>query len=164
MSELKSRVALVSGGSRGIGRAIALGLAKAGAAVAVNYRERAEEAASVVEDIHRSGGRAVAVGADVSIASDVQRMISRAEEHLGPIDILVNNAGIAVMRGLEDITEEDFDHAVAVNLKSAFLCTQAVLPGMRARTLGPDRQYLLDWSPRRRRLGQRRLRRRQGRT
>jgi NAD(P)-dependent dehydrogenase (short-subunit alcohol dehydrogenase family) len=68
------------------------------------------------------------------------------------------------MRGLEDITEEDFDHAVAVNLKSAFLCTQAVLPGMRARTLGPDRQYLLDWSPRRRRLGQRRLRRRQGRT
>jgi 3-oxoacyl-[acyl-carrier protein] reductase len=136
MSELKSRVALVSGGSRGIGRAIALGLAKAGAAVAVNYRERAEEAASVVEDIHRSGGRAVAVGADVSIASDVQRMISRAEEHLGPIDILVNNAGIAVMRGLEDITEEDFDHAVAVNLKSAFLCTQAVLPGMRARRWG----------------------------
>jgi 3-oxoacyl-[acyl-carrier protein] reductase len=136
MSELKSRVALVSGGSRGIGRAIALGLAKAGAAVAVNYRERAEEAASVVEDIHRSGGRAVAVGADVSIASDVQHMISRAEEHLGPIDILVNNAGIAVMRGLEDITEEDFDHAVAVNLKSAFLCTQAVLPGMRARRWG----------------------------
>jgi 3-oxoacyl-[acyl-carrier protein] reductase len=136
MSELKSRVALVSGGSRGIGRAIALGLAKAGAAVAVNYRERAEEAASVVEDIHRSGGRALAVGADVSIASDVQRMISRAEEHLGPIDILVNNAGIAVMRGLEDITEEDFDHAVAVNLKSAFLCTQAVLPGMRARRWG----------------------------
>lgn len=136
MSELKSRVALVSGGSRGIGRAIALGLAKAGAAVAVNYRERAEEAASVVEDIHRSGGRAVAAGADVSIASEVQRMISRAEEHLGPIDILVNNAGIAVMRGLEDITEEDFDHAVAVNLKSAFLCTQAVLPGMRARRWG----------------------------
>lgn len=136
MSELKNRVALVTGGSRGIGKAIALALAKAGAGIAVNYRERAEEAASVVEDINQMGGCAVAIAADVSIAGAVQSMISRIEERLGPIDILINNAGIAVIRGLDDITEEDFDRTVAVNLKSAFLCTQAVLPGMRARRWG----------------------------
>jgi 3-oxoacyl-[acyl-carrier protein] reductase len=136
MSELKNRVALVTGGSRGIGEAVALALAEAGAAVAVNYRERGREAASVVEAIHQSGGRAAAIAADVSIAGAVQILVREAEERLGPIDILVNNAGMAAMRGLDDITEEDFDRAVAVNLKSAFLCTQAVLPGMRARRWG----------------------------
>jgi 3-oxoacyl-[acyl-carrier protein] reductase len=136
MSELNSRIALVTGASRGIGKAIALALANAGAGVAVNYRERAEEAASVVEVIHRSGGRAVAIAADVSIASAVQSMISSVEAQLGPIDILVNNAGMSAPRGLDDITEEDFDRTIAVNLKSAFLCTQAVLRGMRARRWG----------------------------
>ena len=136
MPELKNRVALVTGGSRGIGRAIAFTLANAGAGVAVNYRERAEEAASVVEAIHQSGGKAVAVRADVSVASSVQSMVSTIEEQLGPIDILVNNAGIAPTRGIDDITEDDFDTTIAVNLKSAFLCTQAVLPGMRARRWG----------------------------
>jgi 3-oxoacyl-[acyl-carrier protein] reductase len=136
MSELKNRVALITGGSRGIGKAIALALARAGAAVAVNYRERGEEAAFVVEAIHLNGGRAVAIAADVSIASAVQNAVCEVEERLGPIDILVNNAGMAVIRGLDDITEEDFDRAIAVNLKSAFLCTQAVLPGMRSRRWG----------------------------
>jgi 3-oxoacyl-[acyl-carrier protein] reductase len=136
MSELKNRVALVTGGSRGIGKAIAQALAKAGAAVAVNYRERGDEAAAVVEAIHKSGGQAVATGADVSRAADVKGMIYDVEERLGPIDILVNNAGMAAQRGLDDITEEDFDHTISVNLKSVFLCTQAVLPGMRARRWG----------------------------
>ncbi len=136
MSELNNHNALVTGGSRGIGKAIALALANAGAGVAVNYRERAEEAASVVDAIHRIGGRAVAIAADVSIASSVQSMISTTKAQLGPIDILVNNAGIALTRGLDDITEEDFDRTIAVNLKSAFLCTQAVLPHMRARRWG----------------------------
>ena len=136
MSQLNNRVALVTGASRGIGKAIALALAKAGAAVAVNYRERGEEATSVVDAIHRSGGRAVAVAADVAIAGAVKDMIGAVERQLGPIDILVNNAGMATMRSLEEITEEDFDRALAVNLKSAFLCTQAVLPGMRARRFG----------------------------
>ncbi len=137
MSEhLKNRVALVTGGSRGIGKAIALALASEGVAVAVNYRERGQEAASVVETIHRSGGRAVAVAADVSLASDVHRLVSDVERQLDPIDILVNNAGMAASRGLDDITEEDFDRMIAVNLKSAFLCTQAVLPGMRTRRWG----------------------------
>ena len=136
MSQLNDRVALITGASRGIGKAIALALAKAGAAVAVNYRERGEEATSVVDAIHRSGGRAVAVAADVAIAGAVKDMIGAVERQLGPIDILVNNAGMAAMRSLEEITEEDFDRALAVNLKSAFLCTQAVLPGMRARRFG----------------------------
>jgi 3-oxoacyl-[acyl-carrier protein] reductase len=136
MSELKNRVALVTGGSRGVGKAIAQSLAQAGAAVAVNYRQRGEEAAAVVDAIHKSGGRAVAIGADVSLAADVKRMVRDIEERLGPIDILVNNAGMAAMRGLDDITEEDFDRTIAVNLKSVFLCTQAAAPGMRARRWG----------------------------
>ena len=136
MSDLKNRVALVTGGSRGIGEAIAIALAKAGAAVAVNYRERSQEAAAVVENIQRNGGRAAAIAADVSLAGAVRHMISDVESRLGPIDILVNNAGIAVTRGLDEITEEDFDRTVAVNLKSAFLCTQGVLAGMRRRRWG----------------------------
>ncbi len=136
MSDLKNRVALVTGGSRGIGEAIAIALAKAGAAVAVNYRERSQEAAAVVENIQRNGGRAAAIAADVSLAGAVRGMISDVESRLGPIDILVNNAGIAVTRGLDEITEEDFDRTVAVNLKSAFLCTQGVLAGMRGRRWG----------------------------
>jgi 3-oxoacyl-[acyl-carrier protein] reductase len=136
MSDLKTRVALVTGGSRGIGKAIALALAQGGASVAVNYRERSQEAESVVEAIHRSGGRAVAIAADVSIADSVGNMMSSVERQLGQVDILVNNAGIAVARGLDDISEGDFDRIIAVNLKSAFLCTQAVLPGMRSRRWG----------------------------
>ena len=135
-SDLQNRVALVTGGSRGIGKAIALALGAAGAAVAVNYRERREEAEAVAETIRSSGGRAAAFGADVSMQTAVQRMVHDVEQRLGPIDILVNNAGMAAVRGLDDITEEDFDRSVAVNLKSAFLCTKAVLPGMRARRWG----------------------------
>jgi 3-oxoacyl-[acyl-carrier protein] reductase len=136
MIDLQNRVALVTGGSRGIGKAIALALAAAGAAVAVNYRERVEEAEAVAAAIRQGGGRAAIFGADVSLRIAVQSMAHDIEAELGPIDILVNNAGMAAARGLEDITEEDFDHALAVNLKSAFLCTQAVLPGMRARRWG----------------------------
>ena len=136
MSELKTRVALVTGGSRGIGRSIALALARAGAAVAVNYRERAEDAAAVVQTIQQAGGHAAAFGADVSLSAAVHSMVHDIGERLGPIDILVNNAGMAAARGIDEITEEDFDHTIAVNLKSAFLCTQAVLPGMRARHWG----------------------------
>ena len=136
MASLKGRVALVTGGSRGIGRAIAISLAEAGAAVAVNYREKATEARSVADTISKAGGRAIAVGADVSRAADVAGMIAAAERDLGPVDVLVNNAGIALMRGVDDLTEEDFDRTIAVNLKSVFLCTQAVVPGMRARRWG----------------------------
>ena len=136
MPDLKSRVALVTGGSRGIGAAIAVALGSAGASVAVNYRERSQEAERVADSIQRGGGRAIAIAADVSIGTTVQSMVHAVEERLGPIDILINNAGIAVMRGLGEITEEDFDRTIAVNLKSAFLCAEAVLSGMRARRWG----------------------------
>ena len=136
MTDLKNRVALVTGGSRGIGKAVALALGEAGAAVAVNYRVRDEEAEAVAETIRKGGGAAAAFGADVSLRPAVEGMVHDVQQRLGPIDILVNNAGMAAIRGLDDITEEDFDRAIAVNLKSAFLCTQAVLPGMRARRWG----------------------------
>jgi len=134
--DLKSRVALVTGASRGIGTSIALALAQAGAAVAVNFRERAREADEVVAQIRADGGRAMAVGADVSRGGDVTAMMTRIGAELGAVDVLVNNAGIALTRGVDDLTEEDFDRTIAVNLKSVFLCTQAVLPAMRARQWG----------------------------
>jgi 3-oxoacyl-[acyl-carrier protein] reductase len=136
MAVLKGRVALVTGGSRGIGRAIAISLAEAGAAVAVNYLSKAGEANAVVEAIHKLGGRAITVGADVSRAAAVTGMVAGVERELGPVDILINNAGIAINRPVDELTEEDFDRTMAVNLKSVFLCTQAVLPGMRKRRWG----------------------------
>ena len=132
MVDLQGRVALVTGASRGIGRAIALALAERGAAVAVNFHSRAEEADAVVAQIRSAGGRAIAAPADVSMAAQVNEMAARVAAELGPIDILVNNAGIAI----GGVREEDFDRGIAVNLKSAFLCTEAVLPAMRARRWG----------------------------
>jgi len=136
MASLNSRVALVTGGSRGIGQAIAVSLAEAGAAIAVNYREKAAEARNVVETIRRAGGRAMAVGADVSQAAEVAGMVAAVERELGPVDVLINNAGIGLVRTVDDLTEEDFDRTIAVNLKSVFLCTQAVVSGMRTRKWG----------------------------
>ena len=134
--QLSAHVALVTGGSRGIGAAIVRVLAEAGAAVAVNYRERAADADAIVAEIKAKGGRAIAVAADVSQAAAVAGMVEQVGSALGPIDILVNNAGVAILRGVDDLTEDDFDRTIAVNLKSAFLCTQAVLPAMRARQWG----------------------------
>jgi 3-oxoacyl-[acyl-carrier protein] reductase len=125
-------VALVTGASRGIGAAIALALAGTGAAVAVNYRERLDEANALVARINQAGGRAFAVGADVSQGGAVTRMVEEIQTALGTIDILINNAGIAITRNLDELTEAEFDRTIAVNLKSVFLCTQAVLPAMRA--------------------------------
>jgi 3-oxoacyl-[acyl-carrier protein] reductase len=134
--DLNGHIALVTGGSLGIGAAIATALAGAGAAVAVNYRERAAEADAVVAKIDDIGGRAIATAADVSQATNVAKMVDHVASVLGPIDILVNNAGMAIVRGIEDLTESDFDRTIAVNLKSAFLCTRAVLPAMRAKKWG----------------------------
>jgi 3-oxoacyl-[acyl-carrier protein] reductase len=133
---LSSRTALVTGASRGIGRAIALALAAAGSDVAVNYRERKAQAEETADAIRALGRKTVALQADVSSADAVAGLIRQTEAALGPVDILVNNAGVAVRRGLDDLTEEDFDRTIAINLKSAFLCTQAVLAGMRARGWG----------------------------
>ncbi len=133
---LRGHVALVTGGSRGIGAAIVKALGEAGCSVAVNYRERAAEAEALAKDIVKAGGRAIAAGADVSRSDAVAAMVQRAASELGPVDILVNNAGIAIVRGVDDLTEADFDQTMLVNLKSAFLCIQAVLPGMRAKKWG----------------------------
>lgn len=136
LPDFSGRVALVTGASRGIGRAIALGLAEAGADIAVNCRERAAEAEAVAGAVRALGRRAVTLLADVSDRAAVAGMIATAEAELGPVDVLVNNAGIALRRGLDDLTEGDFDQTIAINLKSAFLCIQAVSPGMRARRWG----------------------------
>jgi 3-oxoacyl-[acyl-carrier protein] reductase len=133
---LRGHVALVTGGSRGIGAAIVKALGEAGCAVAVNYRERMTEAGLLAKDIVKAGGRAIAIGADVSNSAAVAAMVRGVSSELGPIDILVNNAGIAIVRGVDDLTEADFDQTMLVNLKSAFLCTRAVLPGMRTKKWG----------------------------
>src|SRR5690242_16088333 len=134
--DLTGRIALITGASRGIGKAIALALASVGADVAVNYRSEAARAQAVAAAIHAMGRRSVAIAADVSQGSEVKRLVDVVERELGPIDVLVNNAGIALRRNLEELTEADFDATLAVNLKSAFLCSQAVWPGMRARGWG----------------------------
>ncbi len=134
--DLTGRVALVTGASRGIGAAIALALAEAGADIAVNYRERVTEAESVAAAITAIGRRAITVPADVSNSVAVTAMIRAVEQGLDPIDILINNAGIGIIRGIDDLTEADFDATIAVNLKSVFLCTQAALPHMRVQGWG----------------------------
>jgi 3-oxoacyl-[acyl-carrier protein] reductase len=133
---LTNRIALVTGGSRGIGRAIVLALAEAGADVAVNYRERAEDALGAADAVRATGRSAIAVDADVSDSAAVATMMRSVGTQLGPVDVLINNAGIALIRTVDDLTEADFDQTLTVNLKSAFLCTQAVLPHMRAERWG----------------------------
>jgi 3-oxoacyl-[acyl-carrier protein] reductase len=130
-ARLDGRAALVTGASRGIGKAIALALAERGAKVAVNFQKSARAAQAVVASIQASGGQAIAVGADVSVRTAVEAMVAEITAELGAIDLLVNNAGVAIRRGIDEVSEADFDLTLAVNLKSAFLCTQAVVPGMR---------------------------------
>jgi 3-oxoacyl-[acyl-carrier protein] reductase len=133
---LRGRVALVTGGTRGIGAAISRALAAAGASVAINYRERSEEAKRLVMRLRETGAVVSAIAADVSKPDAVTSMVDAVKTEFGAIDILINNAGIAIVRGVDELTETDFDQTIAVNLKSAFLCTQAVLPAMRERKWG----------------------------
>jgi len=123
-------------GLSGIGAAISRALAEVGAAVAINYRERTDEAKKLAEDLLKTGVNIITVQADVSLAADVSKMVDSAKSELGTIDILINNAGIAITRGIDDLSEADFDQTLAINLKSVFLCTQAVLPMMRAKKWG----------------------------
>lgn len=136
METLAGKVALVTGGGRGIGRAIAVAFARAGCDVAVNYRERRNDADSTAAEIRAAGRRSASIQADVSRSSDVAALVQTAEAGLGPIDILVNNAGALRMQKLEEIGEADWNEMIAINLTSCFLMSQAVLPGMRARRWG----------------------------
>jgi 3-oxoacyl-[acyl-carrier protein] reductase len=144
MSKLADKIALVTGASRGIGKSIALALARAGCHVAVNYHRQAASAEAVcalirnmVNETGESLGRkAVPIQADVSVLADVDRLISQTERDLGEIEILVNNAGIARTKPIAEITLEDWDRILRVNLTSAFLVTQRALPNMRKRRWG----------------------------
>ncbi len=136
MDELTGKVALVTGGNRGIGRAIAVALAEAGADVVVNFRTRESEAKEVCSEIEGFGRRSLVVGADVSVATEVSRMADTIKRHLGAVTILVNNAGIARPEPFDKISEQSWDEILTVNLKSVFLVTQAVLPEMRAQRWG----------------------------
>ncbi|HEY1215839.1 MAG TPA: 3-oxoacyl-ACP reductase family protein [Bryobacteraceae bacterium] len=136
VNDLQGKIALVTGSSRGIGRAVALALAEAGANIVLNFRSRQTEAQAVESEIVRLQPRCITIQADVSVAADVERLIRGAEESVGRVDILVNNAGISRPQPVEEITERDWDELITATLKSCFLVTQAVLPGMRARQWG----------------------------
>lgn len=126
----ESRVALVTGASRGLGRAIAEDLAQAGHKVAVNYSASADAAAEVVSLIESRGGEAVAVQADVADTDQVAAMFERVSDALGPATILVNNAGITRDNLLLRMSPEEFDEVIATNLRSVYSCTKAALRGM----------------------------------
>jgi len=126
----EDRVALITGASRGLGRAIARNLASAGHQIAVNYAKNSKAAEDVVSLIEADGGRAVAVGADVAQEEQVSAMFETVQNELGPVMILVNNAGITRDNLLLRMKPEEFDEVINTNLRSAYLCTKAALRGM----------------------------------
>ncbi len=128
--ELEGKVAIVTGASRGIGRAIAERFAAEGATVVVNYVSAAGEAKKVVDRIKQAGGDAVAVRGDVSKSADVKELVAAAVRQYGRVDILVNNAGVMVTKAALDATEDDWDRTIDVNLKGAYLCSKEVAPLM----------------------------------
>jgi len=136
MNKLNGKVALVTGASSGIGKAIAIAFGDHGLDVAVNYLSNKSEAEKICSQISAAGRRAFPVQADVSRAEDVSRMVAETERTLGPVLVLVNNAGIVHRDKLENLTEQDWNRVMDVNLKSAFLVTQACLAGMRAKKWG----------------------------
>jgi 3-oxoacyl-[acyl-carrier protein] reductase len=133
---LAGRIALVTGSTRGIGRAIALALARNGADIVVHGRTASEDAASADVEIRRLGRRTTSIAADFVRPETAERLVRAAESALGPIDILVNNAAIARPIPIERVTLADWNEHVATNLTATFVATQAVLPGMRERRWG----------------------------
>ncbi|BBH21964.1 short-chain dehydrogenase [Paenibacillus baekrokdamisoli] len=137
MSKLKGKVALVTGASRGIGRAIAIRLAQEGALVAVHYGKNREAAEEVVRDIERNGGSAFTIGKKLGSSESIKVLYKALDEALiertgdTHFDILVNNAGIALLAPIEDTTEEAFDEIMTINVKTPFFLTQQALPRLR---------------------------------
>lgn len=133
---LRGRIALVTGGSRGIGRAIAIALAEVGARVAVNHRANEEDVHELVALIRGRGGDAVAVRGDVSVPDEVSEMLAHVHDAFGPVEILINNAGIARQLSLEKLHLATWDATMATNLRGPFIVTSAVVPEMRKRNWG----------------------------
>lgn len=133
---LENKIALVTGGSRGIGRAIALELAKSGVNIGISYVSNSEKASEVIEEIKEYGVKAIAVQGNVSIEEDVTNMVKSIEKELGAIDILVNNAGVTKDNLLIRMKTEEWDQVMDVNLKGTFLCTKAVSRGMMKKRYG----------------------------
>ena len=132
MSQLANKVALVTGGSRGIGAAIAKRLASDGASVAITYAKDASAASAVVEAIQRAGGKAVAIQADAGDADAVKGAVEEAVATFGRLDVLVNNAGTAIPKMFEETTLEELDRLIAVNVRGVFVATQAALKHMKS--------------------------------
>ena len=130
LTDLSGKIALITGGSHGIGRAVAIRLAQGGAKIAFNYRGNHEAAQEVLGELKGGGAHAMAVAGDVAVAADVDRVVKATIEAFGQIDILVNNAGITRDNLLLRMTEEDWDAVLDTNLKSTFLVTKTVLRGM----------------------------------
>lgn len=133
---LKSKVAIVTGASRGIGKSIALEMAKEGAKVIVNYNNHEESAIEVVEEIKKNEGIAIAIKADISKRNEVKHMIELAIKKFGDIHILVNNAGILQQKPFENITDKDWDQMFEVNMKGTFICSQECIPYMLKNNFG----------------------------
>lgn len=129
MGTLDGKVAVVTGGSKGIGRAITLAFARAGAAVAVNYAGDEDAARDTVEQVARVGGRAVAIRADVGRPEQVRRLFAEARAQLGPVDILVNNAAVFRFQAIEDVEEAEFHRHVDANVLGPLIATQEYLTG-----------------------------------
>ncbi len=130
----EGRVALVTGASRGLGRAIAIRLAGSGHRVVINFARSADAAAEVIAQINESGGEAISIGADVSDGEQVGAMFDQIKEEIGAVAVLVNNAGITRDNLLLRMSEDEFDDVIATNLRSVYLCTKAAMrPMLRAR-------------------------------
>ncbi len=136
MNRLDNQVAIVTGGSRGIGRVIALELASLGAKVAINYRGGKSEAEQVAEEIKQKGGEALVLQADVSKKDEARGIVTRTIDHWGRLDILVNNAGITKDKTLKKLTDDDWEDVINTNLNSVYYTVSAALPTMQEQKYG----------------------------
>src|ERR1700746_914069 len=132
MNKLEGKIAIITGGSRGIGAAIAKRLATDGAKVAITYSKGADAAASVVEEIERDGGKAIAIQADATDAEAVKAAVEKAVTTFGKLDVLVNNAGTAIPKTFEETTLEEIDRVLNINVRGVFIATQAALKHMKS--------------------------------
>lgn len=135
-AKLTGKIALVTGGSKGLGKVIGQQLAAAGATVIINYNHSQADAERIVSEINNHGGKAYAIQADVSKEADVTRIYQQINDQAGNIDILINNAGISPSKSVSELTLQDFQRSLDVNLTSAFLMTQAALPSMIGKKFG----------------------------